>query len=181
MSLPLWLYVIGCIFYAYLFISILDFSVEKSNNIIVSGMYFINFGVHEATHLVLLFLPSVIVAAAGSIGEIGFTALMVIAALRAKSYFATVFTGLWVMLAFISAGRYMADARAQQLPLIGPGETVQHDWNYVFSQLGWLSADTIIGGTVQAIGIIIGIGSLLFGIYLMVLKQYKSTYTEASR
>ena len=77
------------------------------------------------------------------------------------------------MLGFMSAGRYMADARAQKLQLIGPSETVQHDWHYVFSQLGWLNADTLIGGTVQTIGVVIGAIGLLLGLYLMVLKLSK--------
>ncbi len=137
-------------------------------------MYLINFGVHEVSHIILFFLPAIYVAAAGSIGEVSFTALLLVATLRARSYFAAVFAGLWVMLGLISAGRYMADARAQSLPLIGPGETVQHDWHYVFAQLGWLDADTIIGGGVQAAGMIVGVLSLLFGAYLIALKLYKS-------
>jgi hypothetical protein len=160
----IWLYLVGWAFFLYLFIGLLGFSAENSSNAILSGMYFIDFGVHEASHLIVFFLPPILVAAAGSLGEMTFTVLLLYAALKARSYFAAVFTGLWVMLGFMSAGRYMADARAQSLPLIGPGETVQHDWHYVFSQLGWLNADTIIGGTVQGIGIAIGIASLLFGL-----------------
>ncbi|HYK55151.1 MAG TPA: hypothetical protein VEV15_01645 [Flavisolibacter sp.] len=170
MLLPIWLYITGWLFFLYLFISLLHFSAEDSSNAILSGMYFIDFGVHEASHMITFFLPAIFVAAAGSIGEMSFTLLLLIATLKAKSYFAAVFAGLWVMLGFMSAGRYMADARAQSLPLIGPGETVQHDWHYVFSQLGWLNADTFIGGAIQAVGIIIGAGSLLFGLYLILLK-----------
>lgn len=165
-----WLYVIGWALYVYLFVSILSFSAENSHNIILSGMYFIDFGVHEASHLAVFFLPPILVAAAGSLGEMSFTVLLLYAALKAKSYFAAVFTSLWVMLGFMSAGRYMADARAQSLPLIGPGETVQHDWHYVFSQLGWLNADTIIGGAVQTLGGIIGAAGLLCGLYLIFMK-----------
>ena len=166
----IWLYALGWAFFLYLFISILNFSAENSTNLILSGMYLIDFGVHEVSHLAVFFLPAIFVATAGSIGEVSFTVLLLFAALKAKSYFAAVFTGLWVMLGLMSAGRYMADARTQTLPLIGPGETVQHDWHFVFAQLGWLNADKFIGGTVQTIGIIIGIISLLFGLYLMILK-----------
>jgi hypothetical protein len=170
MPLPSWLYIIGWIFFVYLFISILNFSVEGPSNPLVAGMYFIDFGVHETSHIVVAFLPAIFVAAAGSIGEVSFTLLLLFATLKAKSYFASVFTGLWVMLGFVSAGRYMADARAQTLPLIGPGETVKHDWNFVFSQLGWLNSDVLIGDTIRTIGIIIGVASLLFGLYFILLK-----------
>ena len=53
-----------------------------------------------------------------------------IAALKAKSYFAAVFGSIWVMLAMNSASRYMADARAMQLPLVSFGDTAKHDWNF---------------------------------------------------
>lgn len=74
------------------------------------------------------------------------------------------------MLTLKSVGLYMADARTQLLPLVGPGETVQHDWNYVFTQLGWLNADTMIGGAVQGTGVVIGVVSLLVAAYLIYLK-----------
>lgn len=170
MPLPIWLYAIGWVFFLYLFISILQFSPAQSPNIIVAGMYLIDFGVHEVSHMVVFFLPPIFVASAGSIGEVLFTLLLLFATLKAKSYFAAVFAGLWVMLGFMSAGIYMADARAQSLPLVGPSENVQHDWHFVFSQLGILSADTFIGGAMQIVGIIIGVASLLFGLYLIVRK-----------
>lgn len=175
MKLPLWLYVIGWLGFVYLFINILNFSPQNPNNLLLSGLYFIQFGVHEISHLAVFFLPAVLVAAAGSVGEIGFTLLMLFVTIKQKAYFASVFVGLWVMMAFMSMGRYMADARAQQLPLIGPGETVQHDWNYVFSQTGLLATDTVIGGAMSTIGIIIGVVSLATGLYLIVIK---ATYSN---
>lgn len=178
MPLPTWLYVVGWMFFLYLFVSILHFAAENSNNIILSGMYLIDFGVHEVSHILVSFLPMIFVAAAGSIGEMSFTLLLLYAALKAKSYFAAVFTSLWVMLGFMSAGRYMADARMQSLPLIGPGETVQHDWNYVFSQLGWLQVDGVIGGIVQAMGISIGVAGLACGVYLIVRKLSRAKDTD---
>lgn len=170
LPLSLYLYIPLWVFFAYLYIQILFFNAENSQNILLSGLYFIEFGVHEASHLVFFFLPSILTAAVGSIGEISFTLLIVTAALKAHSYFAAIFGCLWVMLAMNSAGRYMADARSQQIPLIGPGETVNHDWNYVFSQLGWLEMDTLIGGAVRGVGDIIGVVALAFGLWLIASK-----------
>jgi len=181
MGLALWLYVIGWIFFLYLFINMLGFSAENSNNLTLSGMYFIDFGVHEASHLAVFFMPAIFVAAAGSIGEITFTILLLAATLKAKAYFAACFAGLWMMLAFMSVGRYMADARAQLIPLIGPGETVQHDWNYVFTQFDWLNADTAIGGTVQGIGITIGAVSLAAGLFLIYVKLTQPAVTTSKK
>lgn len=170
MPLPLWVYVVGWIGFVYLFVQILSFRAEESSNVLLSGLYFIEFGVHEASHLIAAFLPSIWVAAAGSIGEIAFTVLILVATIKGKAYFAAVFAGLWMMLAMHNVGRYVADARSQLLPLIGPGETVQHDWHYIFGQLGWLNADTAIGGTVRGIGVAIGVAALAWGVYAIVRK-----------
>jgi hypothetical protein len=43
----------------------------------------------------------------------------------------------------------MADARAQNLPLVGSGD---HDWGILFGQWGLLAQDQKIGGTTRAIG-----------------------------
>jgi hypothetical protein len=48
----------------------------------------------------------------------------------------------------------MADARAQDLPLLttGEGDYVIHDWNYLFGKLGVLPHDVQIAGTGRFIG-----------------------------
>jgi hypothetical protein len=55
---------------------------------------------------------------------------------------------------FLPIARYMADAQAQQLPWISIGryESVIHDWNYLFTQLGVLSYDMVIADIVRSIG-----------------------------
>ncbi|HEY8886576.1 MAG TPA: hypothetical protein VIM31_03720 [Candidatus Microsaccharimonas sp.] len=170
---PLWVYIVGLGFFVYLFFQILGFHADDSHNVFLSGLYFVEFGVHEASHIVTAFLPPIATAAAGSVGEVLFTVLILLATIKGKAYFASVFAGLWVMLAMHNAGIYMADARSQLLPLIGPGETVQHDWHFVFGQLGWLDKDTLIGGTVMTIGVGIGILALLWGLTLIILKIMK--------
>jgi hypothetical protein len=155
------------LFFAYLYAQILGFNSNTNTNVLLGGMYFIEFGIHEASHLVTAFLPPIICASAGSIGEMSFTFLLAYAAYRAKSYFGLIFALLWVTLAMNSAGIYMADARAQQLQLVGAGPDPQHDWHFVFGQLGWLDWDILIGGTVRAVGDIAGIVGLAVGLVLI--------------
>ncbi|HUO62005.1 MAG TPA: hypothetical protein VMT96_00955 [Candidatus Bathyarchaeia archaeon] len=164
----LWFYVPLWLLFVYLYFQILAIGPNGSGNIILGGMYFVEFGVHEASHMVTAFLPSILCAAAGSIGEMTFTWLLAYAAFRAKSYFAGAFTLLWVMLAMTSAGNYMADARAQQMQLIGLGSDPKHDWNYVFGQLGWLNWDTFIGGTVRLLGDVAGLVGLIIGLVVII-------------
>jgi hypothetical protein len=167
-SQSLWLYVPLWLFFIYLYIQILQVSANGSDNLIISGMTFIQFGVHEASHIVTAFLPAILCASAGSCGELLFTILIVIATVRAKAPFAMVFGLLWVALAMNNVGIYMADARAQQLQLMGPGPEPKHDWNYVFGQLGWLNSDTVIGGTVRVVGDVVGFVAIAIGLYLIV-------------
>ncbi len=49
---------------------------------------------------------------------------------------------------------YMADARAQVLPLVTTGDpdAVEHDWNTIFSGLGVLAYDTRIAAVVRFLG-----------------------------
>ncbi len=148
------------------------FQMEGSDNLILSGLYLVEFGVHEVSHLAVAFLPAIFVALAGSVGEIAFTLLILAATIKGKAYFAAVFASLWVMLALHNVGRYMADARSMALPLIGPGDNAKHDWNFIFGQWGWLNYDVAIGGTLILIGTVIGALGLGFGLYLIVRKVY---------
>jgi hypothetical protein len=55
---------------------------------------------------------------------------------------------------FLPISTYMADARAQELPLltVGSGDNVIHDWFYLFNKFGVLEHDTQIAATVRALG-----------------------------
>jgi hypothetical protein len=55
---------------------------------------------------------------------------------------------------FLPIARYMADAQAQQLPWVSIGryESLIHDWNYLFTQLGVLSYAAVIASIVRSIG-----------------------------
>ncbi|MFZ0981215.1 MAG: hypothetical protein WAN23_17570, partial [Candidatus Acidiferrales bacterium] len=55
---------------------------------------------------------------------------------------------------FLPVATYMADARAQQLPLltVGDADYVIHDWNYLFGKLGLLQHDTQIAMAVRVLG-----------------------------
>jgi hypothetical protein len=169
-----WPYALLWLFFGYLYIQILSFNQGAITNVILGGMYFIQFGVHEASHIVFGFLPQILVAAAGSSGEIAFTVLVAVAAIRAKSYFALSFSLLWVMLAMTSAGNYMADARAMQMPLIGPSPDPHHDWNFVFGQLGWLNNDIVIGTAVRITGNVIGMVGLVIGLVFIINRLMDS-------
>jgi hypothetical protein len=72
---------------------------------------------------------------------------------------------------FLPIARYMADAQAQQLPWmsIGRYESLIHDWNYLFTQLGVLSYDTVIAGIVRSIGCLGMIGVMFWFLWRAVI------------
>jgi hypothetical protein len=65
---------------------------------------------------------------------------------RQSDYFGLAICGGWLATNLFGVGTYMADARAQLLPLVSPfsGHPI-HDWNYLFGSLGWLDACEGIG------------------------------------
>ncbi len=53
---------------------------------------------------------------------------------------------IWFFENFWNIARYMADARAQELPLVGGGE---HDWTEIFSRWGVLAKDRQIAHAIR--------------------------------
>ncbi|HEY1468436.1 MAG TPA: hypothetical protein VGF61_05290 [Candidatus Acidoferrum sp.] len=72
---------------------------------------------------------------------------------------------------FLPIARYMADAQAQQLPWmsIGRYESLIHDWNYLFTQLGILSYDAVIASIVRSIGCLGMIGVVFWLLWRAVI------------
>ena len=56
---------------------------------------------------------------------------------------------IWFFENWLNIARYMADARALELPLVGGGD---HDWNTIFTRWNILQYDTDIAGTVKFLG-----------------------------
>ena len=72
---------------------------------------------------------------------------------------------------FLPIARDMADAQAQQLPWmsIGRYESLIHDWNYLFNQLGLLAYDTVIASIVRSIGCLGMIGVMFWFLWRAVI------------
>ena len=110
--------------------------------------------IHEGGHLLFRFGGEFIMVAGGT-----FLQLFVPFALATYFFFrrqsqAVAFCLFFFFEQFLPIATYMADARAQDLPLltVGDPEFVIHDWNYLFGKLGVLEHDTQIASAVRAIG-----------------------------
>lgn len=94
-------------------------------------------------------------------GIAGGTLMQLLAPFLLASYFVfrrqpqgVAFCTFFLFEQFLPIATYMADARAQELPLLslGSGEDVIHDWNYLFGHLGLLSHDVQIAGATRFAG-----------------------------
>jgi len=112
----------------------------------------VNLVFHEAGHMFFSWFGRTIMILGGTLGELLVPAgVAVYFALRRETAGAA-FAGFWFFENFLYIGRYMADARAMELPLVGVGDTVDHDWNLLFSQWGVLMHDRGIGAATRGVG-----------------------------
>ncbi len=114
----------------------------------------VNLIVHEAGHLLFGWLGAML-------GLWGGTLLELLVPLGLAAYFAfhrqttgAVFAAFFFFENFLYIATYMADARAQMLPLVTVGDPSLggHDWFQIFSRLGVLPHDTLIAGWTRALG-----------------------------
>ena len=110
--------------------------------------------IHEGGHLLFGYFGHALMVAGGTLLQ-----LAVPMALAACFYFQRQIAGTAFCLfcffeQFLPIATYMADARAQDLPLltVGNPEFIEHDWFAMFSSLGVLQHDTQIAAAVRTIG-----------------------------
>jgi hypothetical protein len=110
--------------------------------------------IHEGGHLLFRFFGQWISVAGGTFLQL-FTpfALAFYFALN-REVTGTALCSFFFFEQSLPISTYMADARAQALPLltVGDADYVIHDWNYLFGSLGVLNHDTAIAGAVRAFG-----------------------------
>ncbi len=126
---------------------------------------------HEAGHVLFSLFGELLYFAGGSLFQILLPLLLIIPFLQKQDLFSATLMLWWTGENMIGVGRYIADARAQQLVLLG-GE---HDWAVILSRFPHImQCDTLIGAIVRDVGITIMIGAIVLGI-LLVAREKKST------
>ena len=94
---------------------------------------------------------------------------------RQKSLVSVSVVMLWFFESVFNIARYVADARAQELPLVGGGE---HDWTNILTRWGALQHDTMIATILLAVVWLGLFSTLLLTTYLW--WQSKRIYAESS-
>jgi hypothetical protein len=126
----------------------------------------ITFGVHEFGHLFFAFAGEFMGVLGGSLMQllipIGTGWLMY----YYDDYFGIAGAGAWLSSSLFDLARYIGDARALELDLVGFGDNPQHDWAWLLGRMGALSQDTRIAGLTRFLGVAVLVGSLWFGGWL---------------
>jgi hypothetical protein len=110
--------------------------------------------VHEGGHLLFRWFGQFIAVAGGTFLQLAAPILLAIYFVFRRQAQAVAFCIFFFFEQFLPISIYMADARAQQLPLltVGDSEDVIHDWNYLFGKLGLLGHDTQIASATRVLG-----------------------------
>ncbi|NKI17967.1 hypothetical protein HCU74_11170 [Spongiibacter sp. KMU-166] len=107
-----------------------------------------NLAFHEAGHVFFGIFGYTAGLYGGTLGQLVFPAAVVVSFLRRAAPVQAALGMLWFFQNLLNIARYAADARAQQLPLVGGGE---HDWFNIFLRWNALGADTAFAATLSTI------------------------------
>lgn len=96
---------------------------------------------HEAGHPLVGLFSSRLEPYGGTIGQLAFPVVMAVSFWRKGHPLGLAAAVVWFFENWFNIARYMADARALQLPLVGGGD---HDWNTILNRWDLLQYDTRI-------------------------------------
>lgn len=102
---------------------------------------------HEAGHPIAGIFSERLMVYGGTLGQLTFPLVAAVTFFRSRRPASLFVACAWLAQNGWNIARYMADARAQLLPLVGDGDRI-HDWGEIFSRWGVLRFDTKIAGAV---------------------------------
>ncbi len=110
----------------------------------------LNLAVHEAGHVVFSVLGETPMILGGSLFQV-LVPLAFVASFWARGQrFSAGITLAWAAASLVNVSRYIGDARALELPLLG-GDGSTHDWEWLLERWDLLSSDLAIARGVHAL------------------------------
>ena len=122
----------------------------------------LNLAIHEAGHLVFSAFGETMTILGGSLFQVIVPAAFVAYFARTRQRYAAAVTMAWVAVNLLNVARYIGDARAQELPLLG-GENSIHDWWYLLINWDLLPRDLTIARWVHFAGVVAFLAALVGG------------------
>lgn len=118
-----------------------------------------NLAFHEAGHPIIGAFSERLMVYGGTIFQLAFPTVVAIHFARRGEPAGLALGVVWLGENLLNVARYMADARAQELPLVGGGE---HDWTEIFLRWGVLQKDWKIAGFTRWLGYALMIGAVVW-------------------
>ncbi len=157
-----WFYIGLAVFRSQTRVSIFDYILSMANLVF-----------HEAGHIILIPLGGFMSTLGGSLFQVLIPLVFLVAFLKKPDSFAAAVMLWWTGQNLIDLAPYIADARAQQLTLLGgvtgrdqPG---YHDWNNLLTRLDWLPYDQTLAAFADGLGSLLIVAALLWSGYLLLL------------
>ena len=123
--------------------------VFKSESGFVFGLDHANLLFHEAGHPIVGLFSQRLETYGGTMGQLAFPLMLAVSFWRKGEAISFAASVIWFFENWLNIARYMADARVQELPLVGGGD---HDWARIFGRWHVLNHDTHIAAVVRTIG-----------------------------
>jgi len=111
-----------------------------------------NLALHEAGHPLLSLLSQHATVYGGTLFQIVFPLAAAWHFHRSGQLTGVAAAIVWLGENLLNIARYMADARAQELPLVGGGD---HDWTEIFTRWHVLHLDGRIAGVTRVLGVLL--------------------------
>jgi len=121
----------------------------------------VDLAIHETGHLVFSPFGEVVTALGGTLFQLVIPAAFLVSFWRRGDRYAAAFPLWWIAQNLWNISVYVADARAQDLPLVGGGE---HDWTFLLGEVGWLARGVALGQALHATGVAVYVLSLFLAV-----------------
>jgi hypothetical protein len=132
----------------------------------------VDLAIHETGHLVFAPFGEVVTVLGGTLFQLIIPAAFVAYFLLRKERYGAAVCLWWVAQNCWNISVYVADARAQELPLVGGGE---HDWAFLLGEAGWLARDVALARAVHGAGVMLYIVALALGIRAALADEPRPT------
>lgn len=160
----------------------LRFAAQPMAVAATSVLHLVNLPFHEAGHILFMPFGRFMTALGGSLTQVLVPLVCAVALLRqTRDPFGASVALWWCGQNFLDLAPYIDDARALQMVLLGGrtgAEVEGHDWEAILGQLGWLHLDHALARSARAIGLLVMVAALAWG--LAVLRRARAASGDDS-
>jgi hypothetical protein len=123
---------------------------------------YVNLPFHEFGHILFSPFGETLQFLGGTISQLMWPMILFVYFMKRSEPLASSFCLFWFGENFLNISKYIADARAMRLPLVGGGI---HDWNFLFSKWDILRYDNTVANVIFVLGVLIMIGAIVWAFF----------------